>query len=70
MSLEAWGDEGNVPTRWEDTAIKQEFEAIRSQLLKWSADNRKEFPNDEVKELADQMIRTADIISDFLSGPI
>lgn len=33
MSREAWGDEGNVPERWEDTAMRQEFDAI---CFKWS----------------------------------
>lgn len=35
MSLEAWGDEGNVPQRAEDCAMYQEFVAILGKLQRW-----------------------------------
>ncbi len=38
MSLKAWGDEGNVPSRWEETAMRQEFDAI---CFKWSECRRR-----------------------------
>jgi hypothetical protein len=51
MSLEAWGDEGNIPSRWEDTAMRQEWDAMRVKFRKWVQNFHQDFANDETTEL-------------------
>lgn len=59
MSLEAWGDEGNVPSRREETAMRQEFDAI---CFKWS-EWRRRF-KDEID--GDDLERALNAVSDAL----
>lgn len=51
MSLEAWGDEGNVAERWEDTAMRQEFDVIRARYNKWIMDFKHEAGSPELEKL-------------------
>ena len=43
MSREAWGDEGNVAERWEDTAMRQEWDRLRARFNDWHVSFSKEF---------------------------
>ena len=47
MSLEAWGDEGDVPHHGRDTAAYQELSALRDRLHKWTCDFKSELNPDE-----------------------
>lgn len=40
MSLEAWGDEGNVPENGRDTAMYQDLIAVRTRFEKWMKDRK------------------------------
>lgn len=46
MSLEVFGDEGDVPTRWEDTAMRQEFDEVVNRWTAW----RRKFQNDTMND--------------------
>ncbi len=70
MSREAWGDEGTVPSRWEETAMRQEFDEIRWKYRKWWSDYRKEAPGPELEK---QMEALADCFEDtqlMMEGPL
>ncbi len=70
MSREAWGDEGDVANSWEDTAICQEFAAIRQKLLVWTHQFRKEFPNDDFAKDVTALIDAADVVSLQMEGSL
>lgn len=60
MSLEAWGDEGNVPENGKDTAIYQELLALRVKVAVWQKSNRNDFANDDQLERSDRIIEKMD----------
>lgn len=43
MSPEARGEEGNVAERWEDTAMRHEWDVVRERFDKWKLSFHKEF---------------------------
>jgi hypothetical protein len=55
MSLEAWGDEGLVPSHGRDTAAFQELSAIRDRLHKWTCDFKSELNPDEFNLCAEAL---------------
>lgn len=67
MSLEAWGDEGNVPENGRDTAIYQELCALRVKVQKWQQSNKNDFANDEQIAKADLIIELMDELSERLA---
>lgn len=36
MSREAWGDDGDPPTCWEETAMRQEFDGVDLAFGRWA----------------------------------
>lgn len=66
MSLEAWGDEGNVPANGRDTAIYQELVDLRAKVQKWQQSNKDDFANDEQIAKADRIIGLMDELADEL----
>lgn len=62
MSLEAWGDEGDVPQHGRDTAAFQELSAIRNRLHKWTCDFFKEINDDEQEKATEALERIDDVI--------
>ena len=64
MSLEAWGDEGNVPANGRETAIY--LCALRVKVQKWQASNKNDFGNDEQIAKADRIIELMDELADEL----
>lgn len=66
MSLEAWGDEGNVPENGKDTAIWQELLALRVKVAAWQKSNKNDFANDEQTAKADRIIKQMDELLDEL----
>lgn len=67
MSLEAWGDEGDVPQHGRDTAAFQELSALRNRLHKWTCDFKSELNPDEAAksgealECIDEVIELLDV---------
>lgn len=55
MSLEAWGDEGDVPERGTDTAIFQELYAVYEKYGKWLKKFGKDFAGPEEEKLAGEI---------------
>lgn len=68
MSLEAFGDEGNVPANGKDTAIYQELAVIYGSFSEWWIKNKRYFsgPNDE--QLALQIDRLMSKLCDELAA--
>ena len=62
MSLEAWGDEGNVPSHGRETAAFQELSAIRDRLHKWTCDFKSELNPDEQDKSAEALERIDDTL--------
>ena len=69
MSLEAWGDEGNVPQHGRDTAAFQELSAIRDRLHKWTCDFKGELEPGEFEKAAEALERI-DITLELLDVPL
>lgn len=70
MSREAWGDEGDVPERWEDTAIYQDFHAFRNKFLTWRQSHALYFPNDEFSAAVEDLDAAMDKVTAMMEGPI
>lgn len=62
MSLEAWGDEGDVPQHGRDTAAFQELSVLRTRLHKWTCDFKSELNPDEFEKAAEALERIDDVI--------
>ena len=67
MSLEAWGDEGDVPTNGKDTAIYQELAPIYSAYCKWLIKYGKEFAGPDEEKLAGEVDQKLCQLSDWLA---
>ena len=69
MSLEVFGDEGNVPANGEDTAVYQELASIYDKYAKWLIKYGKHFTGPEEEKLAgeiDQMMcKLCDDLADW-----
>ena len=68
MSLEAWGDEGNVATCWEDTAMRQDFDRVSHAFLLWKRNFRNEFPGPEFEAAIDAIDTALDEAVELMSG--
>lgn len=70
MSKEAWGDEGNVATHWEETLILTELDEVIKRFENWVGDNGPQMPS---LEFVDGVFRVRDeliALQDMLSGKI
>ena len=63
MSLEAWGDEGDVPSGFRDTQIYQELCALQSALYRFYERNKSDIPNED---FSDAFKRADDAIQDMI----
>ena len=70
MSLDAWGDEGGVPTTWEDTAMKQEWNRVTSAFRKWRNRYEREFPNADFDTVCRMIESHMDDLDDAMSGDL
>jgi hypothetical protein len=68
MSLEAWGDEGNVSESGKDAAIYLELLDLRVRLAKWQKSNMNDFANDAQIERSDRIIEKVDALLDQLAA--
>jgi len=70
MSLEAWGDEGDVPQRAEDTAMLQEFRDVLAKYKRWRQRFESDAPSDVIlggmKSLADTLDHFDDLLKEAL----
>jgi hypothetical protein len=66
MSLEIFGDEGDVPECAEDTAMYQELLAVHGRLYQWKTNFDSEIPNEEVRLQIDQCFEQVDALRDLL----
>lgn len=62
MSLEAWGDEGDVPQHGREMAAFQELSTIRDRLHKWTCDFFRELNDDEKAAAAEALERIDDVL--------
>ena len=51
MSYEVWGDGPEPPTRWEQTAMRHDFDDVVSRFNKWKVAYTDEIPNTEMLTL-------------------
>lgn len=70
MSLEAWGDEGNVPQHGRDTAAFQELSVIRDRLHKWTCDYFRSELNPDEREKATEALEAIDATLELLDVPL
>ena len=68
MSLEVFGDEGDVPSHWDETAMRQEFDAIKFRWSEWQRTHRAEWPNDEFAKLMEVVDEALDEIGFQMEG--
>ena len=50
MSLEAWGDEGNVPSGPQDTQLWHDLAKLQVRLFAFHESHKSDFPNDEFSD--------------------
>ncbi len=65
-----YSDEGDAPSHGRDTAIYQELLDVRAKYAKWLHENRKDMPNKEMEEKAEQIEEMLDDISRELNTPL
>lgn len=70
MSLEVFGDEGDVPHRGEETAMYQELLAVRERWSRWLYSFRKELPGPDHETQAEIVSDALDEMIESLSGPL
>lgn len=70
MSRGAWGDEGNVATRWEDTAMRDEFDTARNRFNKWIMDYKSEAGSPELEALIEAAETALDSLALFMEGEL
>lgn len=70
MSREAWGDEGNVPINWVDTAMRHEFDAARSRFDKWFLDFKDEIPSPELRDQISKLVVAFDETALLMEGDL
>jgi hypothetical protein len=63
MSLDAWGDEGDVPSNGQDTMIWQELIKIRDKYHAWTVEFKHEYAGPEMQQKASE---TMDAIDELL----
>lgn len=68
MSLEAFGDEGNVPHRGEETQMYHDLLAVRERWSKWCREWRKELPGSDHELQADKVSDALDEMIESLEG--
>jgi len=69
MSLEAWGDEGNIPSHGRDTDAFRELNEIRDRLHKWARDFKSELGPDEVDKSGEALERIDEVL-EILDVPL
>lgn len=69
MSLEAWGDEGDVPQHGRETAAYQELSKLRDRLHKWTCDFKTELNPDEMEKAA-EALEHIDATLEMLNVPL
>lgn len=70
MSLEAFGDEGNVATHWEDTLIRSELDKVVERFDKWRNDYKDEMPSEDFSGTVDEINWAFDVLTRALTGKI
>lgn len=68
MSLEAWGDEGNVPQSAEDTAVYQEWLAILERTRKWKKSHEADVSSDTLLGAMHSIVNQMDAIADLIKA--
>lgn len=70
MSLGAWGDEGDVAERGEDTQMYHDLLAVREKWSKWRRDWFKDLPGPDHEAQAEKVSNELDEMLESLSGPL
>jgi len=70
MSREAWGDEGEVPSKWEDTAMRQEFDALVFKWSEWRRCFAKEVTGEAMEKALDAVREALDEAQEHMVGPL
>lgn len=70
MSREAWGDEGNVATHWEDTLMRSEMDKTKVAFIRWRNSFKDDFPGPDFEALVDRVLEAFDDLQTELSGEI
>lgn len=70
MSLGAWGDEGNVPTDWSETAMRHDFDAMQRAFLDWVRTYKDEFPYPEFEQIVEAVETQFDDLSEAMTGEL
>jgi hypothetical protein len=70
MSLEAWGSGDDGPSRWEDTAMRQDFDKVVAAYAKWQATYQSDMPGPEFTTAALEAEAKLDELSLMMEGRI
>lgn len=70
MSREAWGDEGGGAQNWDETAIRQDFDAVRKEFEKWWRDHKSDAPGPDFEALVEDIWDSFDELSEQMTGQI
>lgn len=70
MSMPSASDDGDPATRWDETYIRQEFDAVYKKWLSWIRGNKHEFPSDDFQKTVDDADRALCQLSDYMTGKL
>jgi hypothetical protein len=70
MSLEVFGDEGNVPHTWEDTAMRQEFDEVLNRFRIWRRDFIDEFPSSDFAQAVQKAYDGVSDLTELMTGEL
>lgn len=64
------GDEGNVASHWEETALRSELDRAIGYFDKWCDDFDDEMPNSEFRDTVASVEELLDALQEMLTGKI
>lgn len=70
MSLGVFGDEGDVPSRGEETQMYQDLLAVRERWALWRRTWGKDLPGPDHETQADKVTDELDEMIEALEGPL
>ena len=70
MSREAWGDEGDIATRWEDTQLYADFHEIKNRFFKFMNENKDGLPTVEMKVQLEMVSHLLELAEEDITGKI
>ena len=70
MSSDAFDDERDVPETWEDTAVRQELDAVYFKFVEWRRVHRNDMSAPELEALANNISDAISELQEAMSGKL